>query len=152
MITRSLLAERQEIPSVVDMAVDWLKATTEVSSLCGGRISSTLPVDDDDKIYPWLTVSRVIGITMTPEAAMDRARLQFNAWGGVKSNGAPDWAPADALIRALELEVRTTLNVTIPGKGFLRGIQGLEGIMQLTDPDTNGSRFWMDAIVVAVPE
>lgn len=83
---------------------------------------------------------------------MDRVRLQFSAWGGVKSNGAPNWSPADALIRALELEIRTTLQVAVPGKGYLRGFQHLEGIQQLIDPDTNGARFWMDAIVVAVPE
>jgi hypothetical protein len=133
------------------MTVDWLRATSEVNTIAGG-ISSSLPMDDDSIIYPWLTVMRVIGITMTPEAPLDRARLQFNVWGGVKSNGSPNWEPADSLIRALELEIRTTLQVKIPGKGALRGIQGLEGIQQLTDPDTNGARFWMDAIVVAVPE
>jgi hypothetical protein len=89
---------------------------------------------------------------MTPEAALDRARMQFDAWGGVKSNGSPDWEPADELIRAVELEIRRTLQVKIPGKGALRGIQGLEGIQQLEDPDTDGARFWMDSIVVAVPE
>lgn len=152
MVTRNTLAERTAIPSVVDMTVDWLKSLSEITSICGQRISSTLPVDEDDITYPWLTVQRVIGITMTPEAALDRARLQFNAWGGVKANGAPDWAPADNLIRAVELEIRTTLHVHVPGKGYLRGIQGLEGIQQLQDPDTNGARFWMDAIVVGAPE
>lgn len=151
-ISVSTLKERKEIPSVVDMVVDWLKATTSVTNVCGQRISSTLPRDDDDITYPWLTVQRVIGITMTPEAPLDRARLQFNAWGGVNANGSPNWAPADALIRALEMEIRTQLQVHIPGKGYLRGFQGLEGIQQLQDPDTDGSRFWMDAIVVAVPE
>lgn len=151
MVTRSIMNEAKEIPSVVDMVVDWMRGTTEVDSLAQG-ISSTLPVDDDDKTYPWLTVKRIIGITMTPEAALDRARIQFDAWGGVKSNGAPNWGPADTLIRAVELEVRRTINVKIPGKGALRGIQGLEGIQQLEDPDTDGARFWMDAIVVAVPE
>lgn len=152
MVTRQTLAERTLIPSIVDMAVDWLRATSGITAICGQRVSSTLPRDEDDIIYPWLTVQRVIGITMTPEAAIDRARLQFNAWGGVKNNGAPDWDPADQLIRALELEVRTTLQVTVPSKGFLRGFQGLEGIQQLQDPDTDGARFWMDAIVVAYPE
>lgn len=151
MVTRSIMKETKAIPSVVDMVVDWLRATSEVSSLTQG-ISSTLPVDDDDKSYPWLTVKRIVGITMTPEAALDRARMQFDAWGGVKSNGAPNWEPADILIRAVELEVRRTLQVKIEGKGALRGIQGLEGIQQLEDPDTGGARFWMDAIVVGVPE
>jgi len=151
MVTRSTLAERKQIPSVVDMAVDWLRATTEISSVAGG-ISSTLPKDRDKIIYPWLTCKRIIGITMTPEAPLDRARLQFDSLGGVKSNGSPDWGPADTLIRALELEIRTTLQVHVPGKGYLRGIQGLEGIQQLEDPDTGEARFWMDAIVVAVPE
>jgi hypothetical protein len=151
MVTRSIMNEAKAIPSVVDMVVDWLRATPEVNNISGG-ISSTLPVNEDDIIYPWLTVERVVGITMTPEAALDRARLQFNAWGGVKSNGAPNWAPADALIRAVELEVRRTLQVKVPTKGALRGLQGLEGIQQLQDPDTGGARFWMDAIVVGVPE
>jgi len=151
-ISVSTLAERQQIPSVVDMTVDWLRSVTGITNICGQRISSTLPVKDSDVIYPWLTVQRVIGITMTPEAAIDRARLQFNAWGGVKSSGAPNWEPADNLIRALEMEIRTTLQVYVPGKGYLRGIQGLEGIQQLDDPDTGGARFWMDAIVVGYPE
>ncbi|KKM81734.1 hypothetical protein LCGC14_1326780 [marine sediment metagenome] len=151
MVTRSIMHETKAIPSVVDMVVDWLRATSEVSSVTQG-ISSTQPVDDDDKSYPWLTVKRIVGITMTPEAALDRARMQFDAWGGVKPNGAPNWEPADILIRAVELEVRRTLQVKIEGKGALRGIQGLEGIQQLEDPDTGGARFWMDAIVVGVPE
>lgn len=151
MVTRSILPEAKAIPSVVDMVVDWMRAVPEVDAAAGG-ISSSLPMNDDDITYPWLTVERVIGITMTPEAALDRARIQFNAFGGVKANGAPDWAPADTLIRAVELEIRRTLQVKVPTKGALRGIQGLEGIQQLRDPDTNGSRFWMDAIVVAVPE
>lgn len=152
MVTRQTLAERKVIPSVVDLAVDWFKSVTEVSSLCGGRISSSLPENPDDIVYPWLTIKRIIGITMTPEAAMDRARIQFDSQGGVKSNGAPNWGPCDALIRAVELEVRTTLQVHVPGKGFLRGIQGLEGMQQLKDPKTGGARWWMDAIVVAIPE
>ncbi len=151
MVTRSIMNETKAIPSVVDMVVEWLRNTPDVSTVTQG-ISSTRPVNDDDKSYPWLTVKRIVGVTMTPEAALDRARIQFDAWGGVKPNGAPDWSPADILIRAVELEVRRTLQVKIAGKGALRGIQGLEGIQQLTDPDTGGARFWMDSIVVAVPE
>lgn len=147
MVTRQVMSPRKEIPSVVDMAVDWLKDT----GICGNRVSSSLPVSENERVWPWLTVGRVVGVTVTAEAPLDRARLQFNAYGGTKANGAPDWGPADEVIRALEQEVRTTLSVTVPGKGYLRGIQGLEGIQQLEDPDTGGARFWMDAIVVGYP-
>ena len=73
MVTRQTLPDRKLIPSIVDMGVDWLRATPDITAIVAQRISSKLPMDEDDTIYPWLTVQRVIGITMTPEAPMDRA-------------------------------------------------------------------------------
>lgn len=142
-------SEQNMAPSTVDLVVAWLKTRTEVTDVCGTRISSTLPLKEQDITYPWLTVQRVIGIAMLPEAAIDRARIQFNAWGGVKANGAPDWGPADLLIRRVEREIRTTIKANVPGKGFILGTGLLEGIQQLQDPDTDQARFWMDAIIVA---
>lgn len=143
-----------QLPSTIDLIVDWLKSVPEVLALVspGSRISSTLPVDDDDKIYPWLTVSRVVGLPVLPEAGIDRARITFNSWGGVTSSGAPDWPESDELIRTVEHALRTTASVQITGKGRIRSLSGLEGIQQLTDPDTGGARWWMDAIVVAQGE
>jgi len=141
-------AEQNLIPSVVDLVVTWLKTRPNVTAVCGTRISSTLPTDSTDIIYPWLTVQRVIGITALPEAAIDRARVQFNAWGGNKANGAPNWEPADSLIRAVELEVRTLIKANVTGKGFIMATGLLEGIQQIEDPDTGEARFWMDAIFV----
>lgn len=141
--------EQLQIPSTVDLVVAWMKTRTPVTDICDQRISSELPVREEDRIWPWLTVSRVIGITAIPEAAIDRARIQFDAHGGTKVNGAPDWDPADRLIRAVEREVRTTLKSRVDGKGQIMSTRLLEGIQQLKDPDTGGARFWMDAIIVA---
>lgn len=141
--------EQLQIPSTVDLVVAWMKTRTPVTNIAGQRISTTLPVRDSERIWPWLTVSRVIGITALPEAAIDRARIQFDAHGGTKPNGAPDWEPADKLIRAVEREIRTTLKARVDGKGQIMGTGVLEGIQQLQDPDTGGARFWMDAIVIA---
>lgn len=144
--------EQDLIPSVVDLVVSWLKTRTPVTALVGTRISSTLPKKEEDIIYPWLTVSRIIGVTALPEAAIDRARIQFNAWGGTKANGGPDWGPADTLIRTVEREVRTTVRANVAGKGFIMGTGLLEGIQQIEDPDTSEARFWMDAIFVVKEE
>ncbi len=140
------------LPSTVDMVVDWMKADPTVAALSGGRISSTLPMDKDDIIYPWLTVSRVVGLSSVNEAALDTARVTFNVWGGVTTSGAPDWPDSDVLMRAVEHAIRTTHRVKIDGKGTIIGAAQLEGIQQLVDPDTNGSRWWMDAVIVAIPE
>lgn len=148
-MTFTLQRNEQEIlASTVDLVVAWLKTRSAVTAVCGQRISSTLPRREEDIIYPWLTVQRVIGVTAIPEAAIDRARIQFNSWGGVKANGAPDWEPADLLIRTVEQEIRTTIKAHVTGKGFIMGTGLLEGIQQLEDPDTGQARFWMDAIFV----
>jgi hypothetical protein len=138
-------------PSTVDMVVDWLKIIPAMQAIIdpGSRISSTLPVREEDIVYPWLTVSRVVGLPVIPEAGIDRARISFNAWGGTTSSGAPNWSQADLLIRTVEKEIKETLRVEVPGKGVIMSLSGLEGTQQLTDPDDNGARFWMDAIVVA---
>ena len=142
------------LPSTVDMLVDWLKAEPAVAALVtpGSRISSSLPVRDEDITYPWLTVKRVIGIPVLPQAGIDRARCTFNSWGGVTSSGAPDWSASDLLIRTVEHAIRNTNSVRIPGKGIIRALTGLEGIQQLEDPDTGGARWWMDAIIVTQGE
>lgn len=145
----SQLAEQTLLPSTVDLVVAWLKTRTPVTDICAQRISSTLPMKDEDMTYPWLTVQRIVGITVAPEAAIDRARIQFDAWGGVKANESPDWAPADSLIRAVEREIRITTKAVVDGKGQIMSTALLEGIQQLVDPDTGGARFWMDAIVIA---
>lgn len=141
--------EQSQIPSTVDLVVAWMKTRTPVTDICAQRISTTLPVREEDRIWPWLTVKRVVGITAVEEAAIDRARIQFDAHGGTKPNGSPDWDPADRLIRAVEREIRTTIKARVDGKGQIMGTGLLEGIQQLEDPDTGGARFWMDAIVVA---
>lgn len=142
------------LPSTVDMVVDWLKAVPEILALVepGSRISSSLPVRDDDITYPWLTVKRVIGVSVLPQAGLDRARITFNSWGGVTSSGAPNWSDSDILIRTVEHAIRNTNSVIIPGKGWIRSLSGLEGIQQLEDPDTGGARWWMDAIIVTQGE
>lgn len=138
-------------PPTVDMVVDWLKTVPSLQAIIdpGSRISSTLPVRDEDIVYPWLTVSRVVGLPVIPEAGIDRARISFNAWGGTTTSGAPYWPDADLLIRTVEKEIKETLRVVIPGKGVIMSVSGLQGSQQLVDPDDNGARFWMDAIVVA---
>jgi hypothetical protein len=118
----------------------------------GSRISSTLPVNDADITYPWLTITRVVGVPVLPEAGLDRARITFNAWGGVTNSGAPNWSDADLLIRTVENAISSTHSVRISGKGILRSLSGLEGIQQLQDPDTGGARWWMDSIIVAQKE
>lgn len=140
--------EVAQLPSTVDLVVAWLKTRTAVTNICGQRISTTLPRREEDIQYPWLTVQRVIGITAIPEAAIDRARVQFNSWGGVKVNGAPDWDPADRLIRAVESEIRVTLKAAVDTKGYIMSTGLLEGIQQLEDPNTGQARFWMDAIFI----
>lgn len=144
--------EKVRIPSTVDLMVTWLKTRSVITDEVAQRISSTLPVRVEDITYPWLTVGRVVGVPPIPEAAIDNARLQFNAWGGVKANGAPDWDPADKLIRAVEMELRITLSAHVPNKGYIMSTGELQGIQQLEDPDTGGARFWMDFIVVARSE
>ena len=141
-----------KIPSTVDLVVTWLKTRTVVTDEVEQRISTTLPIRSDDITYPWLTVGRVVGVTALPEAAIDRARIQFNAWGGVKTNGAPNWQPANDLILAVEMELRVTLSAHVPDKGFIMGTGQLQGIQQLEDPDDHGARFWMDFIVVTRSE
>ncbi|RKZ96517.1 MAG: hypothetical protein DRQ40_00785 [Gammaproteobacteria bacterium] len=138
------------LPSTVDMVVDWLKALPSLQAIIdpGSRISSTLPVDDDKIVYPWLTVARVVGVPVLPEAGIDRARITFNSWGGTTSSGAPYWPASDLLMRTVEHELRQVLSVHVVGKGHIVSVSGLEGIQQLQDPDTNGARWWMDAIVV----
>lgn len=143
----------EELPSTVDLVVAWLKTRTRITDICGTRISSKRPVEGPDTPMPWLTVQRVIGITAVPQAAIDRARIQFNSWGGHKANGSPNWDPADRLIRALEAEIRGTFKARVnppnspPGEIMSTGL--LEGIQQLEDPEDGGARFWMDAIIVA---
>lgn len=144
--------EQELIPSTVDLVVAWLKTRTPVTNHFGQRISSTLPTKEEDRIYPWLTVKRITGVVAIAEAAIDRARIQFDSHGGVKPNGAPDWEPADTGIRFVEREIRTTLKAVVSGKGEIMGTGVLQGIQQLEDPDTGGARFWMDAIIVAKEE
>jgi hypothetical protein len=138
------------LPSTVDLVVEWLRSLASMKAIIdpGSRISSTLPVDDDKIVYPWLTVSRVVGVPVLPEAGIDRARITFNAWGGVTSSGAPNWSASDTLIRTVEHELRQVLSVHVTTKGHIVSVAGLEGIQQLVDPDTNGARWWMDAIVI----
>ena len=136
-------------PSTVDLMVLWLKASTEIAALIGTNASSTLPVDDDDITYPWVTVKRIIGVSLLPEAGIDRARVQFVAHGGVTTSGAPNWVDADEVIRTINQQIKRTFRAEFFGKGIIRSLSGLEGIQQLEDPDTGGAMFWMDAIVVA---
>ncbi len=135
-------------PPTVDLVVRWLKGNTAVSALVGTNVSSTLPVEDSDITYPWITVTRIIGLPVLPEAALDRARIQFVAWGGVTTSGAPRWEQADDVIRTINEQVKETHRVEITGLGIIRSLSGLEGIQQLEDPDTGGAMFWMDAIIV----
>ncbi len=132
------------LPSTVDLVVRWAKANTAIAGVFGTNISSSLPVDD--MAYPWLQVQRIIGEEIFPEVPIDRARIQFNIWGGTRPNGLPDWAPADLGVRTLTAEIREFTGY-LDNNEFMISMVGLEGSMQLVDPDTNGSRFWTDAII-----
>ncbi len=136
-------------PSTVDLVVRWLKGNTAVSALVGTNVSSTLPVEDSDITYPWITVKRLIGLPVLPEAGLDNARIQFIAHGGVTTSGAPKWVDCDLVIRTINQQIKQTLKVVVTGRGIIRSLSGLEGIQQLEDPDTGGAMFWMDAIIVA---
>ena len=137
------------LPSSVDVAVDWARSVSAINDIYGGRISSTMPPDDRRIQYPWLTVERVIGMPLSPETAVDRARIQFNSWGGLRQNGAPNWQQADLGVRTLEAHVRGFHQAHIESQGaVIESMYGLEGVMQLKDPDTGGARFWMDAILI----
>lgn len=135
------------LPSTVDVTVKWAKAQTSLTDVFDTRISTTLPKRDDQRQYPWLTVMRVVGSPLFPEARLDRARLQFNSIGGIRPNGSPNWEDADLGIRTLEAEVAAFVQAVVDD-AVIESMSGLEGIMQLEDPDTGGARFWMDAIVV----
>lgn len=136
------------LPSTVDVFVRWAKQNTNITGVFGQNISTTLPKREDQRSYPWLQVMRVIGQPLFPQARIDRARLQFNSYGGVKGNGLPDWGPADLGIRTLEAEIAAFEdNYEIYG-AVIEQMTGLEGIMQLEDPETHEARFWMDAIVL----
>ncbi len=139
-------------PSTVDLVVDWLKGNAAISALIGTNASSTLPVEDKDITYPWVTVKRIVGLPVLPEAGLDRARVQFIAHGGVTTSGAPNWVDCDEVIRTINQQIKQTLRVVIAGKGIIRSMSGLEGIQQLEDPDTGGAMFWMDAIIVTQGE
>jgi hypothetical protein len=134
------------LPSTVDVVVTWARANDNLREIFGNRVSTTLPAEDRNIAYPWLQVQRIIGEALSPEAPMDRARIQFNVWGGIKTNGLPDWKDADLGIRTLEAEIREFVP-TVVEDNVIVSMSGLEGIMQLPDPDTNQARFWMDAIV-----
>ena len=135
------------LPSTVDAVVRWARTNDNLKEIFGNRVSTTLPQEERHIAYPWLQVQRIIGEALSPEAPLDRARIQFNVWGGVKDNGLPDWRDADLGVRTLEAEIRE-FSPTVVGTDVIVSMSGLEGIMQLPDPDTNQARFWMDAIVV----
>lgn len=98
-------------------------------------------------VFPWIQVQRIIGTSLFFEVPLDRARVQFNVWGGVRDNGMPNWAIADPVIRVLESEIREFRRTQV-GPAVILEMSPLEGIMQLEDPDTREARYWMDAIVV----
>ncbi len=135
------------LPSTVDIVVKWAKANPRLSPLLGTNVSTTLPKRDADMTFPWLQISRLVGTTLFADMPIDRARMQFNVWGGVKSNGLPNWVGADQVARTLESEIREFEPVTIEG-AVIEQMVTLEGTMQLVDPDNGSARFWMDAIVV----
>lgn len=144
-VTVSVDPDAEIMASSVDVVVRWLKAQPEIQAIVGTRVSTSLPLEEEDTTYPWLTVSRVIGVATLEEAALDAARFQFNAWGGTKPSGAPKWSEADLLIRTVDKLIRSTNWVRVAGHGIIMSMAGLEGTQQLKDPDTNGARFWMDA-------
>jgi hypothetical protein len=138
------------LPSAIDVVVDWARSIPAISEAYDGRISSKMPLSDKQVTYPWLTAERVIGLPVSPETAVDRVRIQFNSWGGLRPNSrAPEWGPADLGIRTVEAYVRGFQQAYVESRNaVIEDMAGLEGIQQLTDPDTGGARFWMDAIVV----
>ena len=146
------MADPIVLPSAVEVVVTWARGIPAIADVYGGRISSTMPMDDARVTYPWLTVQRIIGEPISPETPVDRVRMQFNSWGGLTANTkypSPNWGPADLGIRTLEAYVREFRQAYIPEQdAVIEAMYGLEGIMQLKDPDTGGARFWMDAIVV----
>lgn len=132
------------IPSAVVATIAWVLDTPSLTSLIGDGASSKLP--KEGLTFPWLTVQRITGIAQHPEIPIDYARLQFNAWGGLKANGLPDWAPADELIRTLENEIRNFRGWS-DATAHISQMAPYEGIQQLEDPVTGDARFWMDAMV-----
>lgn len=138
------------VPSAVPCVVAWAKATPAIDTIVSGRVSSSLPIRDDQITYPWLKVTRIIGTPVMPEIPIDRARVQFDALGGLTANGLPNWEQADLLVRTLEAEIREFSGnfPVVAESAVIAEMVGLEGIQQLTDPDDGGARFWMDAIVL----
>lgn len=139
-----------DLPPVVRAVIVWAKDNANVAAEVGTRVSSSLP--RSGVTYPWLTISRVTGLPQYPEMPVDFARLQFNAWGGVKTNSLPNWGVADRLARVVTSEIVafTYAEVTVGGESVaLMSMSPLEGTMQLEDPDTGEARFWQDARVTA---
>ncbi len=131
------------LPSAVVAVIAWASNNANISAIVGTQISASLP--KEGVVFPWLTVQRITGKAQ-PDLPIDYARIQFNAWGGVKANGLPDWAPADLLMRTVESEVRAFNGQTF-GDAHIASMAPFEGMQQLEDPDTRDARFWMDALV-----
>jgi hypothetical protein len=64
------------------LAADYLRGRTEISAIVGTRVSNALP---KTPTYPYLIGSRFGGVA-DHLAWLDRARLQFEAWGTSKGN------------------------------------------------------------------
>lgn len=130
------------VPSAQVAFITWALGNTPITDHFGNGVSAKVPTKG--VTYPWAEVRRITGIAQLPEVPMDNARLQVSVLGGLKSNGQPNWDPADLGARIIEAEIRAFRGSRVSTEAYIAEMAPFEGMQQLEDPDTGEARFWMD--------
>lgn len=127
------------LPDAEQLAVDWLKAHTDIDALVGNKIFTALP---KDPTYPCLVIRRLGGVPAIREH-LDRARLQIDAWGRTKYEARQAAAAAQAALHEMPPATHT--------QGVVTAVEDDLGLTWSPDPVTDRPRYIVGVLVYLHP-
>jgi hypothetical protein len=141
----------EQYPDVEGALRTWLRGQATITALVGQRVFFGVPRKANEASFPMIVVRRVGGTDDGSEAPVDRALIQFDAWGSLDASGNGDKAAATTLVntlRALFFTVRGRTALTATVAAF--GITVVGGPLWLPDPDNDRPRYVVTAEVTAI--
>lgn len=126
------------LPDAELIAVDILRASSDLDSLVNNRVYTAIP---SEATYPLVRVIRIGGLP-TIRQHLDVARLQVEAWAGILDDPAVA-TTAKGTARQVAVVAQAALHAAIGthDAGVVTAVEDDLGLSWQPDPDTDRARY-----------
>lgn len=136
------------LPDAEELVIAYLLASDDIAALVGERVFPELPQDQDE--WPILLVERVGGLPAA-ERHLDAPEIELQAWADTKAEARTLAATAQAVLQELVGIQPPPAPSGPPAIGVVSGIEHVNGLQWVPDPETGRPRYVFEIRVFVHP-